>query len=283
MNLSKIKDEHLKKNQSYEKMYGYTYDEITSYYGELIKQADGDPQRIADVHMMKQFSYLFETPFYDYANKRTLNKLINNYVLQEPKVYKNSFKALDFSEKEVDSEKDEELAERFHYIEKHYKELDKRCTDWIVRQKEFVRRLQWAVIKLMESDYILTTEEIYEIKDNMKRAEARYIESQLDVMTMKATEELTPMFEIRLFLNKHSEDVESLMDQWNKHEKIYREKNNGSIGHFNTKYLNFSDKLFRNKYKLLKEDFYKNIVGYGALFLDYKTVRRELFEMSDEI
>lgn len=277
--MTKTKDET---NQAYKDTYDYTYDEITSHYDELIKQADGDPQRIANLHMFKQFSYLFETPFYDYSSKKDLNKLINNYVLEEPKVHTDLFDALIYSEKEVDTEKDEELAKRFHYIEKHYKELDKRCTDWIVRQKEFVRRLQWAIIKLMESDYTLTSEEVYEMKDNMKRAEARYIEGQLDVMTMKATEELTPMFEIRLFLNKHSEDVEPLMDQWNKHEEIYREKNNGSIGHFNTKYLNFSDKLFRNKYKLLKEDFYKNIVGYGALFLDYKTVRRELFEMSDE-
>lgn len=274
--LSKTKDENTQ-DQSYKEIYGYSYDEITKQYDELLEKAKGNPKQIADLNLMFVFSGLYETPMYEYVSNETLRKLINNYIFKDANVSNDKYKSLTYSEKEIDPVKDEHMAKLFRYTEHHYKTLNKRCTDWILRQKEIIKLIQGAIIKLVELNYNPNQQQIEDIQDNLIDAINRYKEGQLDVITMKATQDLLPMFEMELFLNKYTEDIKTLMDHWNYHNDKYSEQHEKGIGYYKTDDLNIADKLYRTKYNLLQSDFYKHISEYSGLFLNSKVLLKIVF------
>lgn len=275
--------EQKRTNEEYQELYGYTLDEMLNKYKTITDEAQNNPQLLADLNYIQLFSDKFETPMYNHIERNAILAMIQNYIQNDRGADEN----------ETNTLHDERIDEMNGYLNnsgKLYTVIDKRATDWIVRQQKVTRQIQEAIIIMLEAVYKYATGEAKKklasetteiLQAKLHSAGIRYKESQLDLITLKATQELLPMFEMELFKKKYEQNIQGLMAKWNEQNKKYYMLTGDSIGAYRLNSLDIADKLYRTKYNLLKSNFYKNIDGYSGEFLNNQTFRRSIFSVGD--
>ncbi|WP_210123646.1 MULTISPECIES: hypothetical protein [unclassified Staphylococcus] len=247
-------------SENYQSLYGYTLDEIVDQYENIIEVAEKDPQTLANLYYIFSFSDRFETPMYNHMDQDVIVGMIQNYIAD-------------------DEEKTEEMDNYLRNSNKLFRSIMKRSTDWIIRQQKAYRVIQSSIIKLLESDYKLSKEALNHLQVELYNAGIRHQESQLDLITLKAIKDITPSFEMELFLKKYNQDVKTLMSRWNQHNNKYNQKSHKSVGFYDLFHADVSDILYKNKLDLIKDDFYNQVDSYGAEFINDDNFREDVFKI----
>lgn len=275
--------EQKRTNEEYQEFYGYTLDEILNKYKTITDEAKNSPQLLADLNYIQLFSDKFETPMYNHIERNAIVTMIQSYIQNNR----------DVDENEADTLHDKRIDDMNSYLNKSsklYTVIDKRATDWIVRQQKVTRQIQEAIIIMLEAFYKYATGEAKKklasetteiLQAKLHSAGIRYKESQLDLITLKATQELIPMFEMELFIKKYEQNMQDLMAKWNEQNKKYYLLTGDSIGAYRLNHLDIADKLYQTKYNSLKSNFYKNIDSYSGEFMSNQTFRRSIFSVGD--
>ncbi|HHQ1838327.1 TPA: hypothetical protein ACSIXH_003654 [Acinetobacter baumannii] len=259
------------KNKEYMDKYNYTFSDLKKMYEDMRAKAETDAKELVILSNANAFSDKFETPMFTMLDRNLLHATINKYV-----------QGINDDEMTED-ERIEIYGYYYKRIKKVFLTLDKRCTDWLIRQQKITRHIQNSIIRLLELDYQPTAKDIHELGIDLHNAGVRYRESQLDLITLKAVKDLLPMFEMELFIKQYDQNIEKLMMKWNKHNKELHSRTGKSIGAYITNRLNFADTLYNKKINLLDTEskFYKNIDGFSGEFLDEEQFNLTVFTVGD--
>lgn len=263
-------------NERYKDIYNYSLSEIENKYKKDMEDAEGDPKKIAILNSSLIFSKKFETPMHQYIDKETLRLMIRRFLIGD----------MSYSDPEARDYHDERVDIYNNYSKKvgsAFLSLDKRATDWIIRQQKITNYIQPAVIKLLESGYNLNAKEAEDLEIDLYNANIKYRESQLDLISLKAASELLPAFEIELFIKQYEQKIKRHMALWNGNNEVYQNTTGQSIGKYLIDNLDIAENLYNKKYDLLtnEEDFFKNIDGYSGRFLDEGLLNQDIFVAGD--
>ncbi|MBF2779962.1 hypothetical protein IOR54_12780 [Staphylococcus saprophyticus] len=241
-------------------------EEFLSYIGAFI-----------DTHFIYEFSSFFETPLYQELNEKSIVNCIGELM-------KDNAGAGEQSEIK---EKVYNIRELYKMNETIFDAVTKRATDWIVRQKELQIYIYDCIVEVY--DYFLNKKNFKQsyVKnffiDKLQSAEAKFLESELDLITLKATAKMYPMYEMQAFIDKNKIDIKDVFDKWNTSNEMMKTHYNVNIGHFETKNLNIANKLYSRKIKQLntRKKFAKNIDGYSGEFLSSKVLDKAYFVVGE--
>lgn len=263
-------------NERYEDLYNYSLSEIENKYKKDMEDAEGDPKKIAILNSSFIFSKKFETPMHQHIDKEAIRLMIRRFLIGD----------MSYSDPDFRDYHDERVDIFNNYSKKvgsAFLSLDKRATDWIIRQQKITNYIQPAIIKLLESGYNLKLKEAENLEIDLYNANIKYRESQLDLISLKASSELLPAFEIELFIKQYEQKINRPMKLWNANNEIYQNTTGKSIGKYLIDNLDIAESLYNKKYDLLtnEEDFFKNIDGYSGRFLDDELVNQALFVAGD--
>nr|WP_210130088.1 hypothetical protein [Staphylococcus sp. GDX8P54P] len=225
-----------------------------------------------DAYFIYGFSSFFETPLYQQLNEKSISDCIGKLV----------------SDKQSEIvEKDYNIHELYRMNKRIFDAINKRAIDWLVRQKELQKHIYDCIIEVY--DYFLnekTFKQSY-VKsffiDKLQNAEAKFLESELDLITLKATAKMFPMYEMEIFIDENKIEIKDVFEKWNASNEMMKTHYNVNIGHFETKNLNIADKLYKQKIKQLntRKKFAKNIDGYSGEFLSSKILDKAYFVVGE--
>jgi hypothetical protein len=260
-------------DERYKDLYNYSLSEIENKYKKDMEDAEGDPKKIAILNSSLIFSKKFETPMHQHIDKETLRLMIRRFLIGD----------MSYSDPEARDYHDERVDIYNNYSRKvgsAFFSLDKRAIDWIIRQQKITNDINDAIIKILESEYNPDIDNWYIIQAKLHNAGIRYKESELDLITLKAINELLPMFEMELFIKQYKQNIKRIMKLWNANHKIYKDKTGGNIGEFLISGLDISEKLYTKNYDLInsEEKFFESISSYSGTFLDEITTHNVFVE-----
>lgn len=236
-------------------------EEFPSYLGAFV-----------DAYFIHGFSSFFETPLYQQLNEKSISDCIGGLVADK--------------QSEI-VEKDYNIHELYRMNKRIFDVINKRAIDWLVRQKVLQKNIYDCIIEVY--DYFLnekTFKQSY-VKsffiDKLQNAEAKFLESELDLITLKATAEMYPMYEMEIFIDENKIDIKDIFEKWNASNEMMKTHYNVNIGHFETKNLNIANKLYKQKMKQLntRKKFTKNIDGYSGEFLSSKILDKAYFVVGE--
>ncbi|MBG3870463.1 hypothetical protein I5R57_10845 [Staphylococcus haemolyticus] len=236
-------------------------EEFPSYLGAFV-----------DAYFIHGFSSFFETPLYQQLNEKSISDCIGELVADK--------------QSEI-VEKDYNIHELYRMNKRIFDVINKRAIDWLVRQKVLQKNIYDCIIEVY--DYFLnekTFKQSY-VKsffiDKLQNAEAKFLESELDLITLKATAEMYPMYEMEIFIDENKIDIKDIFEKWNASNEMMKTHYNVNIGHFETKNLNIANKLYKQKMKQLntRKKFTKNIDGYSGEFLSSKILDKAYFVVGE--
>lgn len=236
-------------------------EEFPSYLGAFV-----------DAYFIHGFSSFFETPLYQQLNEKSISDCIGKLVADK--------------QSEI-VEKDYNIHELYRMNKRIFDAINKRAIDWLVRQKELQKYIYDCIIEVY--DYLLnekTFKQSY-VKsffiDKLQNAEAKFLESELDLITLKATAKMYPMYEMEIFIDENKIDIKGVFEKWNASNEMMKTHYNINIGHFEIKNLNIADKLYKRKIKQLntRKKFTKNIDGYSGEFLSSKILDKAYFVVGE--
>lgn len=230
-----------------------------------------------DTHFIYEFSSFFETPLYQELNEKSIVNCIGELMTSNEEAGEQS---------EV-KEEIYNIRELYKINEKIFDAITKRASDWLIRQKELQIYIYDCIVEVY--DYFLNEKTFRQsyVKnffiDKLQSAEAKYLESELDLITLKATAKMYPMYEMQAFIDKNKIDIKDIFSKWNASNDMMKTHYNIDIGHFETKDLNIANKLYSRKLKQLKtrQKFAKNIDGYSGEFLSSKVLDKAYFVVGE--
>lgn len=248
-------------NDDYLIEYGYSEKDLKSYYDEVVEEVAGNPEKLSYLDVQRQISDKYDLPMY------TL-KHINDQLM--------FFMKMDYIQNRDNLSGYDRYERNTHKL---YKILDKRISDWLIRQSKVVENIQESILKVLENDFDLDKDTFTYVVGLLTTSMVRYKESELDMITVKAVRDCIPMFELNLLIEKYQKDIKSLCEKWNDINNKLKEKTGNSIGAFNVEALNFSDLLYKTKLDLLNtyRNFFKNIDEYSSLFIESKPINKTIF------
>lgn len=248
-------------NDDYLIEYGYSEKALKSYYDEITEEAEGNPEKLSYLDVQRQISDKYDLPMYTlkHINDQLMFFMKMNYIQSQ-----DNIQSYDRYERNTI---------------KLYKILDKRISDWLIRQSKVVENIQESILKVLENDFDLDKDTFTYVGGLLTISMVRYKESELDMITVKAVRDCISMFELNLLIEKYQKDIKSLCEKWNDINNKLKEKTGNSIGTFNVEALNFSDLLYKTKFDLLNtyKNFFKNIDEYSSLFIDSGPINKNIF------
>jgi hypothetical protein len=241
-------------------------DDFLSYIGAFI-----------DAHFIYEFSSFFETPLYQELNENSIVNCIGELMT-------SNAEAGELSEVK---DKVYNIRELYKMNETIFDAITKRGSDWVIRQKELQIYIYDCLIEA--DDYIINNKKLTQnhvqnfFIDKLQSAEAKFLESELDLITLKATAKMYPMYEMQAFINKNKIDIKDIFSKWNASNDMMKTHYNVNIGHFKTTDLNIATKLYSRKLKQLstRKKFAKNIDGYSGEFLSSKVLDKAYFVVGE--
>lgn len=248
-------------NDDYLIEYGYSEKALKSYYDKITEEAEGNPEKLSYLDVQRQISDKYDLPMYTlkHINDQLMFFMKMNYIQSQ-----DNIQSYDRYERNTI---------------KLYKILDKRISDWLIRQSKVVENIQESILKVLENDFDLDKDTFTYVGGLLTISMVRYKESELDMITVKAVRDCISMFELNLLIEKYQKDIKSLCEKWNDINNKLKEKTGNSIGTFNVEALNFSDLLYKTKFDLLNtyKNFFKNIDEYSSLFIDSGPINKNIF------
>ncbi|MEX5992834.1 hypothetical protein [Staphylococcus haemolyticus] len=257
---------------AYKELFNYSLEELKEKYKSIIDNAKDDPKQLAIINSTLVFSEKFETPMFRHVERKEITKMIKAYVKED-----KSLTSIEADSYHVNR------METFNFYSKNigkvFLVMDKRATDWIIRQQKITNDINDAIIKILESEYNPNIDDWYIIQAELHNAGIRYKESELDLITLKAINELLPMFEMELFIKQYKQNIKRIMKLWNANHKIYKDKTSENIGEFLISGLDISEKLYTKNYDLInsEEKFFESISSYSGTFLDDEITTPNVF------
>lgn len=248
-------------NDDYLIEYGYSEKALKSYYDEVVEEVAGNPEKLSYLDVQRQISDKYDLPMY------TL-KHINDQLM--------FFMKMDYIQNQ-DNLNSYDRYER--NTRKLYKILDKRISDWLIRQSKVVENIQEGILKILENDFNLDKDTFTYVGGLLTISMIRYKESELDMITIKAVRDCISMFELTLLIEKYQKNIKELCEKWNDINEKLIEKTGNDIGTFDIEALNFSDTLYKTKFDSLKtyKKFFDNIDEYSSLFLESDPISKNIF------
>ena len=122
---------------------------------------------------------------------------------------------------------------RFNFIE-----YSKRISDWLIRQSKVVENIQEGILKVLENNFDLDHDTLVYVGGLLTISTARYKESELDMITVKAVKECISMFELNLLIEKYQK-YKNVMRKWNDINNKLEEKTEMASGRSILKHLTF--------------------------------------------
>lgn len=248
-------------NDDYLIEYGYSEKALKSYYDKITEEVEGNPEKLSYLDVQRQISDKYDLPMYTlkHINDQLMFFMKMNYIQAQ-----DNIQSYDRYERNTI---------------KLYKILDKRISDWLIRQSKVVENIQESILKVLENDFDLDKDTFTYVCGLLTISMVRYKESELDMITVKAVRDCISMFELNLLIEKYQKDIKSLCEKWNDINNKLKEKTGNSIGTFNVEALNFSDLLYKTKFDLLNtyKNFFKNIDEYSSLFIDSEPINKNIF------
>lgn len=248
-------------NDDYLIEYGYSEKALKIYYDKITEEAEGNPEKLSYLDVQRQISDKYDLPMYTlkHINDQLMFFMKMNYIQAQ-----DDIQSYDRYERNTI---------------KLYKILDKRISDWLIRQSRVVENIQESILKVLENDFNLDKDTFTYVGGLLTISMVRYKESELDMITVKAVRDCISMFELNLLIEKYQKDIKSLCEKWNDINNKLKEKTGNSIGTFNVEALNFSDLLYKTKFDLLNtyKNFFKNIDDYSSLFIDSEPINKNIF------
>lgn len=241
--------------------YGYSENALKDYYDKVVEEAKGNPEKLSYLDVQRQISDKYDLPMY------TL-KHINDQLM--------FFMKMDYIQTQ----------DNLHSYDRYerntiqlYRILDKRISDWLIRQSKVVENIQEGILKVLENNFDLDHDTLVYVGGLLTISTARYKESELDMITVKAVKECISMFELNLLIEKYQKDIRMLCEKWNDINNRLEKKTGNSIGIFDVEALNFSDSLYKTKIDLLDSynKFFKNIDEYSSLFIESEPINKNIF------
>ena len=248
-------------NDDYLIEYGYSEKSLKNYYDEVVEEVAGDPEKLSYLDVQRQISDKYDLTMY------TLNHINDQLMF---------FMKMEYIQNQ-DNLSSYDRYER--NTRKLYKILDKRISDWLIRQSKVVENIQESILKVLENDFALDKDTFTYVGGLLTISMVRYKESELDMITVKAVRDCISMFELNLLIEKYQKDIKSLCKKWNDINNKLKEKTGNSIGTFNVEALNISDLLYKTKFDLLNtyKNFFKNIDEYSSLFIESEPINKNIF------
>lgn len=248
-------------NDDYLIEYGYSEKALKSYYDKITEEAESNPEKLSYLDVQRQISDKYDLPMYTlkHINDQLMFFMKMNYIQAQ-----DNIQSYDRYERNTI---------------KLYKILDKRISDWLIRQSKVVENIQESIFKVLENDFDLDKDTFTYVGGLLTISMVRYKESELDMITVKAVRDCISMFELNLLIEKYQKDIKSLCEKWNDINNKLKEKTGNSVGTFNVEALNFSDLLYKTKFDLLNtyKNFFKNIDEYSSLFIDSEPINKNIF------
>lgn len=248
-------------NDDYLIEYGYSEKDLKSYYDEVVEEVAGNPEKLSYLDVQRQISDKYDLPMYTLKH---INDQLMFFMKMEYIQNQDNLSSYDRYERNT---------------RKLYKILDKRISDWLIRQSKVVENIQECILKVLENDFALDKDTFTYVGGLLRISMVRYKESELDMITVKAVRDCISMFELNLLIEKYQKDIKSLCKKWNDINNKLKEKTGNSIGTFNVEALNISDLLYKTKFDLLNtyKNFFKNIDEYSSLFIDSEPINKNIF------
>lgn len=248
-------------NDDYLIEYGYSEKALKNYYDKITEEAEGNPEKLSYLDVQRQISDKYDLPMYTlkHINDQLMFFMKMNYIQAQ-----DDIQSYDRYERNTI---------------KLYKILDKRISDWLIRQSRVVENIQESILKVLENDFNLDNATFTYVGGLLTISMVRYKESELDMITVKAVRDCISMFELNLLIEKYQKDIKSLCEKWNDINNKLKEKTGNSIGTFNVEALNFSNLLYKTKFGLLNtyKNFFENIDEYSSLFIDSEPINKNIF------
>ncbi|MEN4441313.1 hypothetical protein [Staphylococcus hominis] len=246
-------------NNEYLEEYGLSKEEIDSNYKKILNESVGDPKKISTLFLSSRISSKYETPFYVNHSINLLSVFMFQYI--EETEDKKSFK--DYNRK----------------TERLFRILDKRISDWIIRQSQGVEYIQESIIRVFENEFDLDRDTFLYVGGLLTLSMTRYKESELDLISIKAARDYLPLFELDLLIKKYQKDIKNVCKKWNDINQKLKEKTDQNIGVFNLEELDISEKLYKKNFKVFKDynTFPKELDKYSASFIESEEIEKNIF------